>query len=331
MNIVVYHFFIVTLLLSATVIMSYELLQDDITEKKLLTNSIDEDEDEDETEIESDDIVRKMSVELWGGLGNQMFQIAAGISLAVDTGRIFELSTIEDTGGPEKRNVPFNSLYSRIMKGDQEGFKEEEFSNFLFDPSIQNRCELSEDTNIILKNYFQSWKYFHHNRDIILHYMHPTKNIIVTVDAMIKKIKRNDIPIVSVHIRRGDYLNVKEMHVLGCNYYVNALSRMGKNLEEFDILFFSDDLAWVKSTLIPTLKHTRGNVHTSTMTSAVGDMWAMTQCDHHIIGNSTFSWWGSYLCQKPSNTTICPNKWFTEHCTYASDDIYMDDFIVVET
>jgi hypothetical protein len=113
---------------------------------------------------------------------------------------------------------------------------------------------------------------------------------------------------VSVHVRRGDYLReFGENALLPLGYYDRALRFMLNRLGDADYFVFSDDVAFTK-------EWTRGKARTAVVDhndadSAHEDLWLMSLCRHHIIANSSFSWWGAWLNPSKSKLVVAPSNW----------------------
>lgn len=131
--------------------------------------------------------------------------------------------------------------------------------------------------------------------------------------TMLKQIEHNEHA-VSLHVRRGDYLEPKHWKTTGsvCQlpYYINAIAEMNRRIEQPFYYVFSDDIAWVKENLpLPQAVFIDWNKGVESWQ----DMMLMSHCRHHIICNSTFSWWGAWLNPKENKTVIMPERWF-QHC-----------------
>jgi len=103
-------------------------------------------------------------------------------------------------------------------------------------------------------------------------------------------------------VRRGDYLNNKDHHpVLPISYYQKAIGAFS----DAQFVVFSDDISWCKShfDFSDTLLFIEDN-------DEVTDLYLMSLMKHHIIANSSFSWWGAWLCQNPDKVVIAPQLWF---------------------
>lgn len=117
------------------------------------------------------------------------------------------------------------------------------------------------------------------------------------------KIKQNEI-LISIHFRRGDYLTCSSLN-LSLNYYYEASNTIQNLLPNKNIkyLIFSDGIDWVKENF-----KLNNCVYVEGLTR-YQDMCLMSMCDHNIIANSSFSWWGAYLNNKQNKIVICPYKY----------------------
>lgn len=124
----------------------------------------------------------------------------------------------------------------------------------------------------------------------------------------------SDVNAVSLHIRRGDYLLPKHWETTGsiCQlpYYQNAIAEMNQRMNHPSYYVFSDDIPWVRENL---LLENVVYVDWNKGEDSWQDMMLMSCCRHHIICNSTFSWWGAWLNPREDKIVIAPNRWF-RHC-----------------
>lgn len=114
---------------------------------------------------------------------------------------------------------------------------------------------------------------------------------------------------VSIHIRRGDYLEVNEVYGGICteDYYKKAMNRMEEWFPDCHFFVFTNDPQWVKE------NYKRENltlVEGNDEDAGYLDLYLMTKCNHYILANSSFSWWGAYLGTHPGKKIIAPNQWF---------------------
>ena len=98
--------------------------------------------------------------------------------------------------------------------------------------------------------------------------------------------------------------------VMEKDYYRKAFEIISKNLNNFKIFYFTDDIEWVKNNLLPIMN---GEILSGNLTKTnIEDFFLMTQCSHNIIANSSFSWWGAWLNNNPDKIVIAPEKWFNK-------------------
>lgn len=293
-------------------------------------------------------------VQLIGGLGNQMFQYAAGRRLALHhntelklditkfqkikgiTPREYSLCHFKIkenfASGKDLRYVRmpstrlrnfFVGTYCSITGNKQISYKKEHH-NFIFDLDFFNYSD-----NSYLDGYWQSEKYFKDIEDLIRHEFTLRKELDAPNAQMAKNILESNA--VSVHIRRGDYVtNSSVFNYLGvCSleYYHKAVDCMAKKISDPHFYIFSDDPAWVKQNLVINYPHTYVTLNQGI--KDFSDLWLMSLCPHHIIANSSFSWWGAWLGTNVSKITIAPSRWAN---TPSRDvcDIIPDGWITIE-
>jgi len=229
-----------------------------------------------------------------GHLGNQMFQYACLIACA-------ERMNAEAIC-PQSTKFSYNCR-SHISECFTLGYAEdgilESGSNltdygFSFNPKV---ISLSSDKNWILDGYFQTEKYFEDFRNIIKNQFQFKQEV---VDRS-KNINVNPIGKIAIHIRRDDYLQASHVHPFpDSSYYKSAISFF----PDSEFLIISDDIEWCKQSEL-----FRGDNFSFSGNDPYVDMYLMSKCDGHIIANSTFSWWGSWLSENKKQT-IAPKVWF---------------------
>ena len=253
-----------------------------------------------------------------GRLGNQMFQLAAAIGLATyhDT----SWARLNDSDLSEAFKLP-NTKKATNEDRSQFSFKGEH--NFHFDESPHGPPFFDWPDNIRIQGYFQSEKHFHHCKEIVREEF-TFKDHILT-KAINERNKLGDAPLVSVHIRRGDYKNNDRYHpILDFNYYDFAIRGVKEKLnEECNLVFFSDEPEWVKINMVPRYGGQVLHGH------KYDDISLMTQCDHHIIGNSSYSWWGAWLGRNPNKLVVSPSYWFGPAYKVDTSDIHCEGWIVL--
>ena len=156
---------------------------------------------------------------------------------------------------------------------------------------------------MLLDGYLGNIKYFDHRRAEILA-LFKDENIIKYLQTRYSSLLKNSV---SLHVRRGDYLKLEKVYyITGVDYYEKALSLLEESVVIDNILVVSDDIEWCKE-----------NFHDERITFIDGymdyiDMYIMSLCDHQILTNSSFSWWGAYLNENKDNIVYSPKKWFKE-------------------
>lgn len=256
---------------------------------------------------------------LHGRLGNQMFQYAAAAGLAarlnvpvgldsrlaVSRGegvltRVFDLNVMNPAPLPPLKSDGFVKYAMWRLFGRAPRFQREKGLGYNVELET---CE--NDT--YLHGYWQSERYFDHIADQIrLAFAFPNFSNAQNAD-MASRIK--ETPAISLHVRRGDYLTLGA-HVL-CDqaYYEKALAQILHGLPgEPTVFVFSDDPQWAKDNL--PLPCDKVVVDFNGPDTDFEDMRLMSLCQHNIIGNSSFSWWGAWLNANPDKRVAGPTKWF---------------------
>jgi hypothetical protein len=168
----------------------------------------------------------------------------------------------------------------------------------------KNLFDIEDGTNI--QGYYQTQKYFENYKEDIYNLFSFKKDLYNKCNKVLYDIKsKYNLEVVSVHIRRGDYVTNQSSHPLcTLEYYVEAIQ---SHFSDKNYIFhiFSDDIAWCKEIFSGenNLIFSEGNSHFE-------DMCMLSLSDHNIIANSSFSWWGAWLNQSPIKRVIAPSNWF---------------------
>jgi Glycosyl transferase family 11 len=267
---------------------------------------------------------------LSGGLGNQLFQYAAGRQLAdlhqselvldthwythipkLDTPRTYELghypvrareTTVLESywcrlhGGRISRRLPF--LPRRWKHFSEKGFS--------FDSAF---LRLPDET--YLDGYWQSYRYFEGVASLIRTELTPSL-VMGANDRAIANLM-NSTQSISIHVRRGDYVNnaASAQHgVCGLDYYHRAVNHLLDRVQPAHFFVFSDDPMWTRENLLLPADTTY--VEHNDASTAFQDLRLMSLCKHHIVANSSFSWWGAWLNSDPGKVVVCPKQWFAD-------------------
>ena len=272
-----------------------------------------------------------------GGLGNQLFQYAVGRAAALhhkaplkfDT-TIFETYKLhngyrldqfaiqaEIAAENEIINLKgrSNGLFSALRKAGlvkRKSYFKEKRSSY-FDASV------FKNNFVYLDGYWQNELYFSDIRELLLKELSPNSSMNDLGCAYLDSIKKSNS--VSLHVRRGDYLNSKNINVLDVDYYLKAVDYIRKIIEKPTFYIFSDDLDWCKSSLL----FLDDCVYVEGTQTEIDDLKLMSFCQHNIIANSSFSWWGAWLNENPNKTVIAPKGWLLNDP--GSSNVILSDWV----
>ena len=262
------------------------------------------------------DTISIVSPTFAGGLGNQMFEVAAAASLAKDHNALLMINPNEHILPNQGRNInnyisnifgkiaidcapPLQILYSR--------------EHMAFEP-------IPFQPNVKLRGHFQSFKYFDHNRDYIRNLFAPSKFL---MDQLKEKYSEAS-KVTAIQVRRGDYIKFPNHHpLLPTDYYKNLTNF----LTPYKIWIFSDDIQWCKE-----------NLHFDCPVEYIKEedyieMYLISHCKNIVISNSSFGWWAGYLKTNPGQI-FAPYPWFGPYLLaegFKHDDLIPSDWIVIKT
>lgn len=276
-----------------------------------------------------------------GGLGNQMFQYAAGRALSArlgvnqkldlrnfigyelhqgfELGRLFECKTDIATEENLIQTLGWQriSLIQRFLRKNY--LKKLRRRSFVVEPTFNywNGINDVHDNSYIIGNW-QTEKYFIEFSDLIRNDFTFKLPLSYQNNKIANQI--SSVNAVSLHVRRGDYVtNSKNRFIGTCSlgYYQKAIELIRNKVQKPVFFIFSDDIGWVKENL-------RVDNDAVLVTHNIGcesynDMCLMSMCKHHIIANSSFSWWGAWLNKNPNKIVIAPEKWFATNTLDTSD------------
>lgn len=291
-------------------------------------------------------------VQLLGGLGNQMFQYAAGRRLAhvhkavlkLDisafdkkkfvTGRTYALSPFHIQAEPASRDEigaltlcpaakavkRFSPLFQRIPCRPSTHIR-------CFEVPFQPRI-LDLPNGVYLEGYWQSEKYFKDIAEILRQELTLKDPPHGRNQEWAQNIQ--SCSSVSLHVRRGDFLTDLKTHqthgVCSLDYYECAVRQVTEVVQNPVFFVFSDDPAWAKGNLnipfpVNFIDHNQDRQEE--------DFRLMNLCRHHILANSSFSWWAAWLNPHPEKMVVAPCPWFKD-LKYDTRDILPDEWIKVK-
>lgn len=227
-----------------------------------------------------------------GRLGNSLWEIAACIGYAKKYGYAWAAPA-------DARESSIHQVFPDLPKTTHvpsKAFPKRD----AYDPQHFDYMEIPDlGPELFLPGYWQSWKYFAHCEEEI---------------KAAFKLDINPIDAVSVHVRRGDYVTYNgSFPTVTLEYIEESLLRFQNqfvtgNLNK--VIVFSDDIEWCKDNLTDSINEEF--IEFSEGRTEREDLSLMASCKHHIIANSSFSWWGAYLGHNPDKIIVCPHEesWF---------------------
>lgn len=279
---------------------------------------------------------------LLGGLGNQMFQYAAGLALAERHRTVLKLDVSWFRVRPEyeahnRYALSCFNITEQFATAEEidrvRGFpltRTERWSVALaralrlhryaerMQPASPNRCAqdvsfqpafFTQPDSTYLEGMWQSEKYFAEIAPLLrLHFSfrYPSQPAVAALAAQIRR-----GPSAAVHFRRGDYVTNpafnREIGVVGLDYYRRAVAELRARHPDAVLYIFSDDIDAIEREFKPPGPHVFARV--TQPWHAFDKIRLMSLCDHAIVSNSTFAWWAAWLNQNPTKTVIAPATW----------------------
>ena len=277
-------------------------------------------------------VSESVTVLVRGGLANQLFQYALGLSLAEKSrGQVFVDTADVDNDAkrdyalgacspPPRRVSPTGSRltglarstplwnlcgsrWSPLLPGGPRIIRE---LGQAFDPRV-----LSLAGPLILDGYWQSEEYFKHCRGSIEQAF--DWSAVASREVPESLVRAVEMPnSVAVHVRRGDYVRepaTNAFHgVCDPDYYARAAAIVAEHVADPHFFLFSDDVGWAEANLV--LPGGQTAVRHARATEPHVDMWLMSRCRHAIIANSSYSWWAAWLTERPGKCIVAPRQWF---------------------
>ena len=274
------------------------------------------------------------NVRLLGGLGNQMFQYAAGMAVATRTGtklrldatmiaieahREYALDGFRISGKPVLR--PTRTVEELEDRAVDDQYIVKRFKAKRIDEIDELFHDELADAppNAYLTGYWQSERYFDAIADVIRDEFQLRKwgTAARAAADQIEGVENS----VAVHVRRGDYAFLEQTRryfgLMPQEYYTSAAEMIGESVGNCNYFVFSDEPEWCRENLIlpGPMNILSGD------TTAPEDIRLIASCDHAIIANSSYSWWGAWLGETESSVIVAPVKWTDELVHDSSDKV----------
>ncbi len=281
-------------------------------------------------------------IQLQGGLGNQMFQYAAGRALALAHGvelaldltalkddplREYALDCLRIAARPAlpQELAPLQSRLGNLAArrlGPLPGGRA--LLRLMGLPVLHQAVAVQYDPGVAklpghayLAGFFQSERYFAHIAPLLREEFRLAGPLAPESERLAETIRQTEA--VSIHVRRTDYVDnpaVNATHgVLTPGHYARCVERLGPRLRQPTCFVFSDDPDWAEANIRPPYPTIW--VRPRQGASDADDLMLMSLCRHNILANSSFSWWAAWLNPHPDKLVLAPERWFsdTRHCT----------------
>jgi hypothetical protein len=260
-----------------------------------------------------------VTVDICGGLGNQLFQIFALIAYALKYNYEFKFNYLDESPSITVRKTYWNDFLINLRGYTQTNLL---IDNIYREPYFNYNHIPFFDSDITLSGYFQSPLHFIDYYDKIID--------LIKLNAIKQEIKEkynfNNDNSISIHFRLGDYKYLQHTHpIMPITYYINALNNIiiKTNKNDYNIYYFGEDEdIIIIEDQITLLKKEFNNLNFISLLSKDILDWEqlilMSLCSHNIIANSSFSWWGAYFNSNINKIICYPSLWF-------NNDLYVDD------
>lgn len=282
---------------------------------------------------------------LMGGLGNQLFQIFTTISYGLKTNNEYKFLNLKTLGGGGStlRYTFWESFLKKLQPYLTNGFPELALVNQESFEYKELPISQIQNRNVCIQGYFQSFKFFETNYNYIYKLLgieDTKKEVLGKLEVNLKENLPNGI---SIHFRLGDYKKFSHFHpILPQKYYVKSIQTiLDKDLGLENVFYFceEEDLETVEETIL-SCKQLFPHLNFTKISNEFQDweqMLIMSECKHHIIANSSFSWWGAYIgyqetvYKTESEKIICyPSLWFVSSAKENTKDLFPEDWNKIE-
>jgi hypothetical protein len=289
-----------------------------------------------------------ISCKLCGGLGNQLFQIFTTIAYALQhSSPFFFLNNTQLGDGSNGSTIRYT--YWETFFSELKPFLKNQNKIPLFNVFYERQFmykEIPENCNknmgTLLNGYFQSPKYFDINKGAINKILKMDLKRLIVKEKVKHKIDFENTITISMHFRFGDYKNYPNIYpLLDYLYYDGSLTYitteyivMCKNKKPKKVIYFCEEDSILETELIINKLKKIWNDYfiferADPSLSDWEQMLLMSVCDHNIIANSTFSWWGAYLNSSTEKIVCYPEKWFMPETNKDTRDLLPSDWICI--
>ncbi len=295
-------------------------------------------------------------VQLIGGLGNQLFQYAFGKHMAKlnKTELVLDTSAFHDSYKLHKYSLQHFGISAKIadrhivdeIKNYPKPNKwQKAIQVFLGTPFIvikekafnfdEKVLKKYNSKHIFVDGYWQTEKYFESIKEILYKEFQITTPQGEQDKSISEKIRNSNA--ISLHIRRADYTNPETVEAHGmCSleYYQNAVEEVASEVENPTFFVFSDDIEWAEQHL--KIAYPIIFVGHNDAEKNYEDLRLMSECQHNIIANSSFSWWGAWLNPNPNKIVVAPTQWFNPDSAWCKEmninqtDIIPNDWLRID-
>jgi hypothetical protein len=279
-------------------------------------------------------------VTMMGGLGNQMFQYATGRAISERTGRRLVLdTTMMPSGGPPyvreflldalpidkktrvfgrtvgalagsgSRSQPFVADVRAVLRRT---IRRWTVSELVSGQELPMDLRMIPDRLAVLYGYWQSPSYFEDSAALIRRELLPPSSHDSAVAQLLRRLDRHDI--IAVHARRGDYVTLDHVarvfDTLDAGHFVSMGTRIAEQCDRPAMVVLCEDTDWAKAHLrfdAPTFY-----AEESAPLSAIEGMALLSRAQHHVLSNSSYSWWGAWLADHPDQVVIRPRRWLVD-------------------
>lgn len=297
----------------------------------------------------------KVLVEIKGGLGNQLFQYAAGLELAtaLKSDLVFDSRLLDITGrlipgtrrklalhdlGIEVRLATKRDLiladFLRILNSrrlltvfpgippllNAHGLRAFNERHFCYKP-----FEDSVGTFTLISGYFQSEKYFPNTASTLRNQILSEAKLPAHLSTLVADVASSSA--ICVHVRRGDYLTSTRHGVLRSSYYERGVQEIESKSGIQPIYVFSDDIDWCREHLHFGSRDIRFVDEHLVGSQDTHHLLLMAAFRNFVIANSSFSWWGAWLSRRKDKNVVAPETWFMGAPTIDTSDLIPETWI----